>query len=256
MDLGLKGRNVFVTGSTRGIGRAIADTFADEGCNIAICARNSDEIEQALKDLNAKGIKAVGKQVDIMAEGELKAWVLEAGAQLGGLDILVSNVGAMAQGIDRDSWMKNINVDVFGLVDMLEAGQSFLQAAAQQHGDAAVIAVGSVSSTTAAVASSYGAVKAAMVHFIKGYAKQNAAQKIRANIVSPGTVYFDGGIWQTIEKHNPEMFKGAMSINPTGRMATAFDVANAVVFLASPRSSFTTGINLNVDGAITDRVNF
>jgi 3-oxoacyl-[acyl-carrier protein] reductase len=186
----------------------------------------------------------------------LKAWVLEAGQQLGGLDILVSNVGAMAQGIDRDSWMQNINVDVFGLVDMIEAGQGFLEAAAQQHGDAAVIAVGSVSSTTAAVASSYGAVKAAMVHFIKGYAKQNAHQKIRANIVSPGTVYFDGGIWQTIEKHNPEMFKGAMARNPTGRMATAFDVANAVVFLASERSAFTTGINLNVDGAITDRVNF
>ena len=103
MDLGLKGRNVFITGATRGIGRAIADTFADEGCNVAICARNADEIEQALKDLSAKGIKAVGKQIDVMAEGELKAWVLEAGKQLGGLDVLVSNVGAMAQGIDRDS---------------------------------------------------------------------------------------------------------------------------------------------------------
>ena len=83
MDLGLKGRNVLITGATRGIGRAIADTFADEGCNVAICARNPEEIEQALKDLNAKGIKAIGKQVDVMAEGELKAWVLEAGQQLG-----------------------------------------------------------------------------------------------------------------------------------------------------------------------------
>lgn len=256
MDLGLKGRNVFITGATRGIGRAITDTFADEGCNVAICARNADEIEQALKDLSAKGIKAVGKQIDVMVEGELKAWVLEAGKQLGGLDVLVSNVGAMAQGIDRDSWLRNVNVDVFGLMDMIAAGQEFLQAAGAKHGDAAVIAVGSAASTSAPAASSYGAIKAAMVHFIKGYAKQNAPRKIRANIVSPAAVYFDGGIWQNIEKHNPEMFKAAFARYPLGRMATPYEIANAVVFLASPRSSFTTGINLNIEGAVGDRVNF
>jgi 3-oxoacyl-[acyl-carrier protein] reductase len=256
MDLGLKGRNVFITGATRGIGRAIADTFAGEGCNVAICARNQEEIDQALTDLTALGIKAVGKQVDVMAEGALRTWVAEAGEQLGGLDILISNVGAMAQGGDKESWMKNIQVDIFSLVDMLEAGKDLLRASAKQHGDAAVIAVGSVSSTVASNVSSYGPVKSAMVHYIKGFAKQNASKNIRANVVSPGMVYFDGGVWQQTEQANPEFFEAAKARNPTGRMATPHEIANAVVFLASPKSSYTTGINLNVDGAVTDRVNF
>ena len=256
MDLGIKGRNVFITGATRGIGRAIADTFAGEGCNVAICARNQDEIDQALTDLTALGIKAVGKRVDVMEEGALKAWVVQAGEQLGGLDILISNVGAMAQGGDKESWMKNMQVDIFSLVDMLEAGRDLLKDAAKRNGDAAVVAVGSVSSSVAANVSSYGPVKSAMVHFIKGFAKQNAAKKIRANVVSPGMVYFDGGVWQQTEAANPEFFKTMKARNPTGRMATPHEIADAVVFLASPRSSFTTGINLNVDGAVTDRVNF
>jgi 3-oxoacyl-[acyl-carrier protein] reductase len=256
MDLGLKGRNVFITGATRGIGRAIADTFAAEGCNVAICARSQAEVDQALTDLSALGIKAVGKQVDVLAEGALTTWVAEAGEQLGGLDILISNVGAMAQGGDKESWMKNIQVDIFSLVDMIEAGKDFLKAAAAQHGDAAVIAVGSVASSVASNVSSYGPVKSAMVHFIKGFAKQNAAKNIRANVVSPGMVYFDGGIWQQTEQANPEFFKNAKARNPTGRMATPHEIADAVVFLASPKSSYTTGISLNVDGALTDRVNF
>ena len=256
MDLGLKGRNVFITGSTRGIGRAIADTFADEGSNVAICARDQGEVDKAVKDLAARGVKAVGKAVDILDDGALKAWVTEAGEALGGLDILISNVGAMAQGIDRESWLSNLNVDVFGLMDMIEAGQPFLDEAAQKHGDAAVIAVGSSASTSASAASSYGAIKSAMVHFIKGYARQNAPNKIRANIVSPGMVYFEGGIWQKVEQNSPDFFKQALARNPTGRMASPYEVANAVVFLASERSSFTTGINLNVEGAIGDRVNF
>ena len=256
MDLGIKGRNVFITGATRGIGRAIADTFAGEGCNVAICARNQDEIDQALVDLKELGVKAVGKRVDVMEDGALKAWVLEAGEQLGGLDILVSNVGAMAQGGDRESWTKNLQTDVFSLVDMIEAGNDFLAASAKQHGDAAVIAVGSVSSTVAANVSSYGPVKSALVHYIKGYAREKAAKNIRANVVSPGMVYFDGGVWQQTEQAAPDFFKQMKARNPTGRMANPYEIANAVVFLASPRSSYTTGINLNVDGAVTDRVNF
>jgi 3-oxoacyl-[acyl-carrier protein] reductase len=98
--------------------------------------------------------------------------------------------------------------------------------------------------------------KAAMVHYIKGVAKKNAAKHIRANIVSPGMVYFEGGVWHGIEQLAPDFFKTSLANNPMGRMATPQDVASAVVFLASPRSSFTTGVNLNVEGALTERVNY
>jgi len=90
----------------------------------------------------------------------------------------------------------------------------------------------------------------------KGLARQYAKKKIRVNVVSPGTVYFKGGVWEMIEKNMPERYKDAMNRNPTGRMATPQEIASAAVFLASPVSGFTTGSNLVVDGAISNRVNF
>ena len=95
-----------------------------------------------------------------------------------------------------------------------------------------------------------------MVQLVKGLAKELAGAHVRAKVVSPGTVYFKGGVWHMVEENMPDMFKTTMARNPMGRMATPQDIANATAFLASPRSSFTTGINMIVDGAITDRVNY
>ena len=256
MDLGLKGKRAIITGGSRGIGRAIAQTFAEEGCNVAICARNADQLNEAVDALKAKGVSAFGGAVDVADESRLSNWVSEAAEQLGGIDILVSNVGAMAIGADRDSWQLNLNVEVLGLVTLVEAGLPYLEKAAEQNGDACIIATGSTASVAAPEPSAYGAIKGALVHYIKGVAKQNAAKKIRANVVSPGMVYFEGGVWHKVEQFMPDFFKDSFAKNPMGRMATPQDIANAVVFLASPRSSFTTGINLNVEGALTERVNY
>jgi len=256
MDLELKGKKAIITGGSRGIGRAIAETFAEEGCNVAICARNPDPLMEVVGALETKGVSAFGDTADITDEAALKGWVAHAEKQLGGIDILVSNVGAMAIGADRDSWQQNLSTDVLGLVHMVEAGLPYLEKAAEQHGDASIIAIGSTASVASPEPSSYGAMKAAMVHFIKGVARQNAAKNIRANIVSPGMVYFEGGIWHSIEQLAPDFFQTSLAKNPMGRMATPQEVASAVVFLASPRSSFTTGVNLNVEGALTERVNY
>jgi 3-oxoacyl-[acyl-carrier protein] reductase len=142
------------------------------------------------------------------------------------------------------------------LVHMVEAGEAFLESAAQENADAAIVAVGSTASAAITNAQSYGAVKGALVHYIKGLAKNFAPKKIRANVVSPGMVYFAGGVWNRVEKNKPEIYKGALARNPMGRMGAPQDIANAVVFLTSPRSCFTTGINMIVDGAMTDRVNY
>ena len=256
MDLQLKGKTALVTGGSRGIGRAIAETFAAEGCNVGICARTADQLSEAVDSLKGKGVNAFGGEVDVTDEASMKSWVSQANDQLGGVDILVSNVGAMAIGADRNSWQQNINVDVFGLIAMVEAGLPFLEQAAIDKGDAAVIAIGSSASAAAMDPSAYGAIKGAIVHYIKGLAKQNAAKKVRANVVSPGMVYFEGGVWHNVEQRAPDYFKMSLARNPMGRMATPQDIANAVVFLASPCSSFTTGINFNVEGAITERVNY
>ena len=104
--------------------------------------------------------------------------------------------------------------------------------------------------------SSYGAMKAALIHFAKGVARSSARAHVRCNVVSPGTVFFEGGVWGNVKANMPDFFARMIAANPTGRMATPEEIAAATVFLASPRSAFTTGINMLVDGTISRRVNF
>ncbi len=256
MDLHLKGKNAVVLGGTRGIGRAIAETFANEGANVAICARHEDQIRETVSALKAMGVKATGASVDITDGGALKAWIAKAAGELGGIDALVSNAGAMAQGPDPASWETNFKLDVLGAVNAFDAAFPFLEKAAAANGDASFTIIASVSAAETDNASSYGPVKAALIHYGKGLARQHAKRKIRANVVSPGMVYFKGGVWNMIEEANPDYFKQMMGRNPTGRAATPQDIANATVFLASPASSYTTGINMLIDGTISRRVNF
>jgi len=256
MDLRLKGKRALVTGATRGMGRAIAETLAGEGCNLSICARKEKEIAVAVESLQAKGITAYGAVVDVTKGGNVKGWVARSAEQLGGLDIVVSNVGAMDLGTGKPSWEKNFNLDVMGLVNLVEAGEPYLEAAAKEHGDAAIVAISSTAAAAITNAQSYGAVKGALIHYVKGLAKDFAPKGIRANTVAPGMVYFEGGIWNRIEHDNPEAYQAALAKNPMGRMAAPQDVANAAVFLSSPRASFVSGINMIVDGAMSDRVNY
>jgi 3-oxoacyl-[acyl-carrier protein] reductase len=256
MDLKLKGKNAIVLGGTRGIGRAIAETLAGEGANVAICARHEDQVKEAVGALKSKGVRAAGASVDITDGTALKKWIESAGKELGGIDILVSNAGAMAQGPDPASWEANFKLDVLGAVNAFDAARPFLEDAAGKNGDAAFIIIASVSAAESDRAESYGPIKAALIHYAKGLARQHAKRGIRANVVSPGMVYFEGGVWNMVEKNMPDYFKQAMARNPTGRAAKPQDIANAAVFLASPASSYTTGINMLVDGAISRRVNF
>jgi len=256
MDLQLNGKKAIITGATRGIGRAIAETLGAEGSHVAICARNEDQVAKTIEGFKNKGISAIGGSVDIADGDALKSWIQNTIESLGGLDILISSAGAMAMGANEDSWKRNLQTDIFGAVNAIEASLPALEISASQKGDAAIVAIGSTAGISAGAPSSYGAIKGALVHFIKGISKQNAAKHIRANVVSPGMVYFEGGVWHRTEQRALQMFNASLARNPMGRMATPQDIANAVVFLASPCSSFTTGINMIVDGALTDRVNY
>jgi 3-oxoacyl-[acyl-carrier protein] reductase len=256
MDLQLKGKKAIVTGASRGIGRAIAETLAAEGCDVAMCARGQAGVDEVVGALTAQGVTAFGAAVDIGDGPALKAWVSESAERLGGLDILVSNASALTRGAGEDDWKAMYDIDLMGAVRALEAARPFLEKAGAEKGDAAFIITSSVSAAEASAPGAYGAIKAALIHFAKGVAREAAPRHLRCNVVSPGTVFFEGGVWGNAKAHAPDFFKMMIGRNPTGRMGTPEEIAAATVFLASPLSAFTTGINMVVDGGITQRANF
>jgi len=256
MDLKLKGKTAIILGGTRGIGRAIAESFANEGTNVAICARNEEQVKEAVAALGSKGVNASGASVDVTDADALKAWIKSVGNTAGQIDMLISNAGAMAQGSDQKSWEQNFQLDVLGCVNAFEAAEPYLSKAAAENGDASAIIITSISAAVADQAGSYGPIKAALIHMAKGLARQHAKQGIRVNTISPGMVYFEGGVWHMVEQNMPEFYEKSLRRVPVGRCATPEEIADATVFLSSPLSAYTTGSNLIIDGAISNRVNF
>ncbi len=253
MDLGLSGRKVLVTGGTKGIGRAIVDLFAAEGAHVALCARDPAEVDAAVAALSAAGRPAFGAALDVSDGPALSAWVADAARALGGIDIVVPNVSALAVAGDEAAWRAGFDTDIMGSVRVVGAAMPWLEAS-----DAgSIVIISSVSGREVDFAAGpYGAFKAALIHYAQGLAFQLAGKGIRANTVSPGNTYFPGGVWERIEQGNPALFAQSLALNPTGRMGRPEEVARAVVFLASPAASFITGTNLVVDGALTRGVQF
>ncbi|MBX7452161.1 SDR family oxidoreductase [Mycolicibacterium sp. 3033] len=250
MDLGLTGKRFAVTGGTRGIGRAVVEGLLAEGASVAYCARTPEAVADAQKEL---GSNAKGSAVDVGDTAALTAWVDATAEAFGGLDGVVANVSALAIPESAENWRTTFEVDLMGTIGLVDAAMPHLLASES----GSVVTISSVSGREVDFAAGpYGTMKAAIIHYTQGLAHKLAAQGVRANSVSPGNTYFPGGVWPTIEAENPELFAEALALNPTGRMATPQEVANAVVFLSSSAASFITGTNLVVDGALTRGVQF
>ena len=253
MELGLKGKNAAITGATRGIGHAIASLLASEGCNVSICARDQTAVDTTVAALNETNVKAVGSAVDVTDSGAQTDWIEDTAATLGGLDIFIANVSAMQLSLDEKAWRQSFEVDMLSTFSGAEAAIPLLK----QSKTGAVVFIASIAALqTARGASPYGAMKAAVLNYTKGLARSLAPEGIRVNAVSPGNIYFEDGIWGRIERESPENFAEMLSANPMGRMGRPEEVANAVVFLASPAASFISGTNLLVDGALTFGVQY
>jgi 3-oxoacyl-[acyl-carrier protein] reductase len=244
----LKGLRAVVTGGTKGIGRAAADIFAQEGASVAICARNAAEVKTAVEHLTSKGVQAYGADVDVADKSALQKFIADSAQALGGIDILVANVSALAVQDDAESWSKTFDVDMMHTVHAVNAAMPFLEKSKHPS----IVIISSVSGREVDFTGpAYGAMKAALIHYAQRLAYQHAAKMIRVNVVSPGNTYFEGGVWQNVENNLPDLFKQALALNPTGRMAKPEEIGRGIVFLSSPASSFTTGTHLVIDGALT-----
>jgi 3-oxoacyl-[acyl-carrier protein] reductase len=250
MDLGLRGRKAIVTAATRGIGLAIARQLADEGVDLALCARGAAGLESARKELEARGVRVVTQAFDVGDGDALRSFVRDASERLGGLDVLVCGASGGA-GMGEKAWQANFDVDVLHSVRAVEAA---LPALIQS--DAASVVF--ISSTAAleylGVPQPYNAMKAALIAHASDLSQSLAPKGIRVNVVSPGPIYFDGGGWEMIRKAMPAIYERALAQCALGRMGSPEEVARTVVFLASPAASYVTGANLVVDGGFTKRV--
>ncbi|MEM6681792.1 MAG: SDR family oxidoreductase [Pseudomonadota bacterium] len=252
MDLGLKGKKALITGGTKGIGRRVANLLADEGADIAICARNGAEVEAAVADLSAKGINAFGTETDVGDKAAFEGWLDASIEALGGVDIYIHNVSAGGGGASDEHWEANLNLDVLPAVRAVEKLGGVMSAG----GNILMM------STTAAVETfiapqAYNAMKAAVITYAQQLAQAMAPAGIRVNTVSPGPIEFEGGAWDMIKGAMPDLYNATVAGQPLGgRLGTPEEVANAIAFLVSPVASWVTGVNLVVDGGYTKRVQF
>jgi NAD(P)-dependent dehydrogenase (short-subunit alcohol dehydrogenase family) len=255
MDLGLKGKRAIVTGGSRGIGRAIAETLAREGVSIATCARGQAGIDEAVQSLRVIGGEAFGDSVDVRDPDALPNWMGSAIDRLGGLDILVSNISTRIDPKSSNWWQETFEVDLRQHVRAFDAALPKLK----ESEAPSVVFVSSIASVLTQLPPNeiaYGAMKAALTSFAGQMATVNGSSGVRVNLVAPGPIFFEGGVWDQIQQHQPALFERASKLPALGRMGTPEDVANAVAFLASPAASYITGVNLRIDGGAIRTANF
>ena len=275
MELELAGKKVIVSAATRGVARAVAERFLDEGATVSICGRRArrsdpsaadpdvhsnpllgDGVEEAVEALKRRG-RVFGSVVDCGDYDQVTAWVARSASQMGGIDIAVSCSSALG-GIPRSpkGWDISYNVDLRASIAMWDAAYPFLKAAAPS----AFVQLGTITAfenhTFKGGGFSYGAIKAAVINYVHQLALEYMGEGIRCNSVSPGPIYLEGGSWDYLEKAMPDYFVSNRDRHPARRFGRPEEVADAVAYIASARASWITGVNLTVDGGFTRNVKY
>lgn len=255
MDLGLRGKRAIVTGASRGIGRAIAETLAADGCDVAICARGEDGVRETTGFLEGLGVNAYGAALDVRDADAVRKWFDESVGQLGGLDILVSNVSTLIDSQGEQMWHDTFEKDFMQHVRLIDLALPQLR----KSDCASVVVIASIASVLTRLPpgeKAYGTMKAALISHCAQLANAYGPEGIRVNTVSPGPIDFPGGFWDQVKSANKALYDRAAGLSVLGRLGTPEEVARAAAFLASPAMAYMTGTNLRIDGGTVNAVNF
>lgn len=243
----LKNKNAVVTGATRGIGREIAFTLAENGANVAINYRTlNEDVERLIEELKSYGTNIVAVKCDISDEEEVKNFIAESKKQLGSIDILINNAGITKDGLlmrmKEKDFSDVLDVNLKGTFITTRETASIMMK--QRHGK--IINISSVVGVIGnAGQCNYAASKAGVIGFSKSVARELASRNITVNVVAPGFINTDmTGVLP--EKVKESMLQGI----PLKRIGEPKDIANAVLFLASDLSNYITGQVINVDGGM------
>jgi 3-oxoacyl-[acyl-carrier protein] reductase len=246
MDLEIAGRTALVTGSSRGIGNAIAKKLVREGCAVAINGRNTDNLAKSLAEL--PGAHAVAG--DVSEPAQAQKVVSEAIARLGKLDILVCNVGSgasVAPGMEtHDEWQKLFAINLWSATNVIEAAR---QALTESRG--VILCMSSICGAEVIPGApiTYSAAKAALNAYVRGIARPLGQSGIRINAIAPGNILFEGSVWSRKLKADEDAVRMMLEQNVSlGRLGTPEEVADLAAYLVSPRAGFATGGIWTLDG--------
>ena len=250
MDLDLRGRRALITGGSRGIGLAVAEALAAEGAAVGLVARDAAGLASATERLEPRGVPVATAVADVTDTPQLKQAVDHIATALGGLDHLVANAGGtvgrgnLISAGDGD-FTATFALNAGHAAELIRAGLPHLRAA----GGGAVVIISSITGMRPAPRTAYAAAKAAEIHLAATAAQELAPAGIRVNAVSPGSIMFPGGGWDTFRREYPEEFAVFLASQfPFGRLGRPEEVADVVSFLLSVRASWITGANVAVDG--------
>ncbi|MBE9171562.1 SDR family oxidoreductase [Cyanobium sp. LEGE 06143] len=247
MDLQLQGKSCIVLGGSRGIGRSIALGLANEGANVAICARYHEALRETEHALVATGVKAYAAVCDIADSQALTSFLFTAKNELGGIYGLIYNASALAVGPTYDDWNASLQVDLMAAVRACDQVIPWMAAG----GGGSILLVSSISGLECDSAPDYGytAAKAALIAHAKKLAVFHASEGVRVNAIAPGSTEFPGSIWSRSREQYPEIYESVRTAIPAGRFGTPQEIADVAVFLVSPRANWVAGECVSVDGA-------
>jgi 3-oxoacyl-[acyl-carrier protein] reductase len=249
MDLQLATKVAVVTGSSKGLGRAIAWGLAQEGCRVVLCARGEAALKtattEAIEQFGADNISSVIADV-CTTEGAATA-IKAAVDRWGQVDILINNVGGSGartfQEMDDADLQQAMDRNLWGTMRASKACLPFMKAGGS------IVNVASIWGRESGGAPGYNAAKAAVISLSKTMARDLIGQGIRVCCVAPGSILFPGGGWERRQKADPQAIAQFVEREiPAGRFGTPEELASVVTFLASPRASWVVGACLTVDG--------